>query len=105
MCGEDSLAIFQDESGIVIVGQKFLRKMFMLENTRIVIVRLSSIGDVLHTTPVARALKTALPSCYLTWVVGEVSADLVRYNPFIDEVYVWSRALQRGYCYVAPAQT
>lgn len=65
--------------------------MLMLENTRIVIVRLSSIGDVLHATPVVRALKSAVPSCNITWVVGEVSADLVRYNPFIDDVYVWSR--------------
>lgn len=63
----------------------------MLDNHRIAIIRLSSIGDVLHATPVARALKTAAPSCYLTWIVGEVAADLVKCNPFIDEVYVWSR--------------
>ncbi|WP_324332191.1 glycosyltransferase family 9 protein [Methylomusa anaerophila] len=58
---------------------------------RFLIIRLSSIGDVLHSTPVARALKTALPACHITWLVGEVPAELLFYNPFIDDVYVWPR--------------
>ncbi|MDF2568893.1 MAG: rfaQ [Sporomusa sp.] len=57
----------------------------------ILIIRLSSIGDVIHCTPVAGALKAAWPDCRITWLVGEVCADLVKYNPFVDEVIVWSR--------------
>ncbi|MEG6585408.1 glycosyltransferase family 9 protein [Dendrosporobacter sp. 1207_IL3150] len=63
----------------------------MLANPRILIVRLSSIGDVLHCTPVARSLKEALPSCHITWIVGQVAADMVRFNPYIDEVHIWPR--------------
>lgn len=63
----------------------------MLNDKRLVIVRLSSIGDVLHCTPVARNLKKYAPSCHLTWVVGQVSAEIVQDNPFIDEVYIWPR--------------
>nr|WP_092070031.1 glycosyltransferase family 9 protein [Dendrosporobacter quercicolus]NSL48100.1 glycosyltransferase family 9 protein [Dendrosporobacter quercicolus DSM 1736]SDM05313.1 lipopolysaccharide heptosyltransferase I [Dendrosporobacter quercicolus] len=63
----------------------------MISNPRILIVRLSSIGDVLHCTPVARTLKEALPACHITWIVGKVSADMLRYNPYIDELYVWPR--------------
>lgn len=57
----------------------------------ILIIRLSSIGDVIHCTPVARSLKAAWPDCRITWLVGEVSADLLKENPYIDEIIVWSR--------------
>jgi lipopolysaccharide heptosyltransferase I len=60
-------------------------------NREILIIRLSSIGDVIHCTPVAEALKAAWPDCKITWLVGEVCADLIKYNPYIDEIMVWSR--------------
>ncbi|CQR72392.1 Lipopolysaccharide core heptosyltransferase RfaQ [Sporomusa ovata DSM 2662] len=57
----------------------------------ILIIRLSSIGDVIHCTPVAGALKAAWPDCKITWLVGEVCADLIKYNPNIDHLMIWSR--------------
>jgi lipopolysaccharide heptosyltransferase I len=57
----------------------------------ILIIRLSSIGDILHCTPVARSLKIAWPKCKITWLVGEASEQLIRYNPYIDEIIIWSR--------------
>ncbi len=57
----------------------------------ILIIRLSSIGDVIHCTPVASSLKAAWPDCKITWLVGEVSAALLKDNPHIDEIIVWSR--------------
>ncbi|MDT8899880.1 glycosyltransferase family 9 protein [Anaeroselena agilis] len=57
----------------------------------ILVIRLSAIGDVIHCTPVASSLKAAWPDCRITWLVGEVAADLVRYNPYVDETIVWSR--------------
>ena len=36
---------------------------------RIAIVKLSSLGDVIHALPVARALRRAMPEAHLTWVV------------------------------------
>ena len=54
-------------------------------------IRLSSIGDVIHCTPVARSLKIAWPDCKITWLVGEVAAELLKYNPYVDEIIVWSR--------------
>lgn len=58
---------------------------------KILIIRLSSIGDVIHCTPVARGLKAAWPDCRITWLIGEVCADLIKYNPFIDEIIIWPR--------------
>ena len=36
---------------------------------RILIVKLSSIGDVVHTLPAAALLRRALPGARITWVV------------------------------------
>ncbi|WP_233138699.1 glycosyltransferase family 9 protein [Sporomusa sphaeroides] len=57
----------------------------------ILIIRLSSIGDVIHCTPVAGSLKAAWPDCRITWLVGETCADLIKDNPHIDEIMVWPR--------------
>lgn len=57
----------------------------------ILIIRLSSIGDVIHCTPVARSLKISWPDCKITWLIGELSAELLKYNPYVDEIIVWSR--------------
>lgn len=58
---------------------------------KILIIRLSSIGDIIHCTPVARSLKGMWPDCKVTWLVGQVAADLIKENPHIDEVIIWSR--------------
>lgn len=64
---------------------------------RILIVKLSAIGDVLMATPVAKALRTAYPDSYLAWIVERKSADVVLGNPYLDEVIVWERAKGGGF--------
>lgn len=63
----------------------------MMKQPRILIVRLSSIGDVLHATPVAKALKREIPDCHITWIVGNTASELLMDNPYIDEVRIWPR--------------
>ena len=58
---------------------------------RILVVKLSAIGDVLMATPVARALRTAFPESHIAWVVERKAADVVLGNPCLDEVIVWDR--------------
>lgn len=58
---------------------------------RILVVKLSAIGDVLMATPVARALREAFPESYIAWAVERKSADVVLGNPYLDEVIVWDR--------------
>jgi len=55
------------------------------------IVKLSSIGDVVMATPVARALREAMPNAYIAWVVEPKSADIVVGNPYLDEVIIFDR--------------
>ncbi len=58
---------------------------------RILIVRMSAIGDVLMTSPVAQALREQYPRAYIAWVVEPLSAPFVRANPYVDEVIVFER--------------
>lgn len=53
---------------------------------RILIVRMSAMGDVIQSTPVARGLKIARPECHLTWFVNAPFAPLLEHNPHIDEI-------------------
>src|SRR5579883_3339400 len=45
---------------------------------RILIIRLSAMGDILHAVPAVTALRKALPQAYIGWVIEERWADLVR---------------------------
>lgn len=58
---------------------------------RVLIIRLSSIGDVTHALPVAAALKDSFPHLELTWIVEEMSADIVTGSPCLNNVIVIPR--------------
>ena len=61
------------------------------KSPRILIVRLSAIGDVLHGLPVLCALRDALPQAHLAWVVEGRAADLLAGHPALDELIVVRR--------------
>lgn len=58
---------------------------------RILLVKLSAIGDVVHCLPLAARIKEFLPDCKLTWLVEPAARDLVSGNPAVDEVLVFPR--------------
>jgi len=58
--------------------------------SRILIVKLSSLGDVVHALPVAGALRRRFPRANITWLAGEASADIVRMCRHVDEVLIWA---------------
>ena len=68
---------------------------------RIVIVKLSSIGDIIHTLPAAALLKRTLPRATLTWVVERRAGAILKDSPAIDELIefdtrAWRKSLLRG---------
>ncbi len=65
----------------------------MHASPRILIVRLSAIGDVIHGIPVACAIRQRLPQAHVAWMVEGRSADLLRGHGAIDEVI----AVPRGW--------
>ncbi len=50
----------------------------------ICLLRLSALGDVCNTVPLARALQRAWPGCRLTWIIGRAEYRLVHRLPGID---------------------
>ena len=67
----------------------------------ILIVKLSAIGDVIHTLPSLAALRRCYPQAHISWAVEEAAADLLADHPMLDRVLVsrrkrWIRDLRRG---------
>jgi predicted lipopolysaccharide heptosyltransferase III len=60
--------------------------------TRILLVRLRQIGDVVFTTPAIHALRRRFPDAHLTYVVEPPAAPVVLNNPHLNEVMVAPRA-------------
>jgi lipopolysaccharide heptosyltransferase I len=54
---------------------------------RILVVKPSSLGDIVHTLPLVHALKRSFPATSLGWIVQEAFTDLLRSDPAIDDVY------------------
>lgn len=57
----------------------------------ILIVKLSAIGDVIHTLPSLAALRRLYPNAHITWVVEEAAADIVKSHPYLNAVIVSRR--------------
>ncbi|AXE32629.1 lipopolysaccharide heptosyltransferase I [Chromobacterium phragmitis] len=56
----------------------------------VLIVRTSSMGDLIHTWPAITELKTHYPNVRLTWLAEESFADIARLHPQVDEVLTLS---------------
>ncbi|HEX5432589.1 MAG TPA: glycosyltransferase family 9 protein [Bryobacteraceae bacterium] len=53
---------------------------------RILVVRLSAMGDVIHALPAAASLKHSFPHSHLAWAIRPRWAPLLAGNPFVDEI-------------------
>jgi lipopolysaccharide heptosyltransferase I len=76
---------------------------------RILIVKLGSIGDIVHTLPSLAAIRRELPHSRISWVVERRAAEILRDNPVLDSlIEVDTKALRRwpvsGETLLAPRQ-
>lgn len=76
---------------------------------RLLIVKLGSIGDIVHTLPSLAAIRRALPRADISWVVERRAAEILRDNPLLDRlIEVDTKALRRwpvsGETLLAPRQ-
>lgn len=58
---------------------------------KILILRLSAVGDVIRTLPAVKAVKEHYSSSSITWIVEEPSRALLESQPEIDEVILFPR--------------
>ncbi|MFQ5788132.1 MAG: glycosyltransferase family 9 protein [Thermodesulfobacteriota bacterium] len=58
---------------------------------KILIIRLSAIGDVVHVLPALRLLRSHFPESKIAWLVEDKASDILTGHPDIDDVIVFPR--------------
>ncbi len=58
---------------------------------KILLIRLSSLGDIVLTTPAIRAVRANFPNAYIAMLVAKQSADILRENPHLNEIITFDR--------------
>ncbi len=58
---------------------------------RILIIRLSALGDVVMASGLIPSLRSLHPTAHLAWLCEPAAAPLLAHNPNLDEVIVWPK--------------
>lgn len=62
-----------------------------MASEKILLIRLSSLGDIVLTTPATRAVRAHFPDAYIAMLVAKQSAEILRENPHLDEIITFDR--------------
>jgi len=62
----------------------------------LLVIKPSSLGDVVHTLPAVAALRAKFPGARITWMINPEWAPLLEGNPHIDDTLIFPRAQFRG---------
>ena len=77
----------------------------MDKTQKILIVRLSSMGDIIHSLPVASSLRARFPDAFIGWAVEEEFKDLLATALFIDRIYIFkTKHWRKGLSYRTPGE-
>ena len=60
-------------------------------SSKILLIRLSSLGDIVLTTPAIRAVRANFPNAHIAMLVAKQSADILRENPHLNEIITFDR--------------
>ncbi|MGB9797395.1 MAG: glycosyltransferase family 9 protein, partial [bacterium] len=60
---------------------------------RALVIRMSSLGDLILSTPVAEAIKKEIPNAFLAWIVEKNNAPILTNNPYVDEILIWDKSI------------
>lgn len=66
-------------------------KVPIMKQPSILIVKLSAIGDVVHTLPALNAIRHCFPQAHIDWLIEEAAADLIIGHPALDQVLIAQR--------------
>jgi len=57
----------------------------------ILVIKLSAVGDVVHSLPFLEVLRDRFPSAMIDWVVEEDASGIVEGHPDIDRLMIFPR--------------
>ena len=60
---------------------------------KILIIRFSSIGDIIQCMAVTRGIKDTWPGAQLSWITRTDMAPMLKADPYIDKIYLFDRKL------------
>lgn len=63
---------------------------------RILIIRLSAIGDVVFASPLVASIRSTYPEAEIYWLAESKVAPLLTHDPDLNEILVWRREDWRG---------
>jgi lipopolysaccharide heptosyltransferase I len=58
---------------------------------RILIIKPSSLGDIIHSLPVLVALRKLYPDGYISWLVFDKFSEILSNNGLLNDIIVWKR--------------
>jgi heptosyltransferase-2 len=61
-----------------------------MDTSKILVVKLDHIGDLLLATPVFHAIKRKYPNSYLAVLASDSSSCVLKNNPYVDKVYCYN---------------
>ncbi|UCG16174.1 MAG: lipopolysaccharide heptosyltransferase II [Phycisphaerales bacterium] len=61
------------------------------DHQRILLIKPSSLGDVVHALPVLHGLRERFPSAHIAWLISTACAPLIRHHPELNEVIEFDR--------------
>jgi len=64
----------------------------MADVHKILIIRLSSIGDIILTTPLLRSIRKTYPDAFITYITKKQYAGLLADSPFINELIAFDKS-------------
>lgn len=72
----------------------------MKKDIRILVIKMSSLGDIVHSLPFLHMLRCTYPSAHITWAVHDAYVDVLPGKPWIDELYIVNRKKLTNFLYL-----
>lgn len=61
---------------------------------KVLIIRFSSIGDIVLTTPVIRSLKAAMPNIEIHFITKKAYGPLLEHNPHLSHIHFLENSIR-----------
>jgi heptosyltransferase I len=79
--------LFERTAGIYLKVESLQSRNF----SRILLIKPSALGDVVHTIPLLPKLRTRFPEAQIDWFITPENAELVRHHPALSGVVIFER--------------
>jgi len=63
----------------------------MSKDQKILIIKPSSLGDIIHTFPALSIIRKTFPTSYIAWLINENFKEVLEGQPYLDEIIVFPR--------------